>query len=82
MGDDGDFIQARELEVQHTVKYETLAEDMTTAWAFVMAHIDKVGPEPSVTIRPCLVWKDQSVGGEGKYYTQFRCKISGRIDQM
>ncbi len=38
--------------VEVSIRYETVVDDITDAWAFIMAHIEKVGPDPSVNIRP------------------------------
>ena len=42
----------RTAPVEFTARYATSVPDMTSAWAFVMAYVDQVGPDPSVTILP------------------------------
>ena len=44
--------EARPVEV--TTRYATSVEDLASAWAFVMARLDSVGPDPDVSITP--VW--------------------------
>jgi len=38
--------------VEVTIQYETVVDDLTEAWAFIMSRIEKVGPDPSVHIHP------------------------------
>lgn len=38
--------------VEFLAQYATSVPDLQAAWAFVMAHIDRVGPNPSVKINP------------------------------
>ena len=38
--------------VEFTARYATSVDDLASAWAFVMSHIDQVGTDPSVTITP------------------------------
>lgn len=40
--------------VEVTTRYATSVPDLTAAWAFVMARLDTVGPDPQVRIVP--VW--------------------------
>lgn len=44
--------EARPIEV--TTRYATSVDDLASAWAFVMARLDSVGPDPDVSITP--VW--------------------------
>lgn len=38
--------------VEVSIRYETVVDDITDAWAFIMDKIEKVGPDPSVHIHP------------------------------
>ena len=38
--------------VEVTTRYATSVDEMTDAWAFVMEHLDLVGPDPTVKISP------------------------------
>lgn len=40
--------------IEVTTKFVTTCDDLPAAWAFVMEHIDRVGPDPSIHIGP--VW--------------------------
>lgn len=44
--------QTQEKYVEVTIQYETVVDDLTEAWAFIMSRIEKVGPDPSVHIHP------------------------------
>lgn len=39
--------------IERTTRYATSVDDLNSAWAFVMAYLDRVGPDPSVEITPC-----------------------------
>jgi hypothetical protein len=40
--------------IETTTKYVTTVDNLPAAWAFVMDHLDALGPDPEVHIRP--VW--------------------------
>lgn len=40
--------------IEVTTKYATTVNTLPEAWAFVMNHIDRVGPDPHIRISP--VW--------------------------
>lgn len=41
--------------IEKTTRYATSVPTLADAWAFVMEHLDSVGPDPSVKITP--VWR-------------------------
>ncbi|MCL2463599.1 MAG: hypothetical protein FWF28_00825 [Micrococcales bacterium] len=43
------------MSVERTVKFATTVDDLPAAWAFVMDHMDDLGPDPQITISP--VWQ-------------------------
>lgn len=45
---------ARRSPVEFTARYATNVDTLPDAWQFVMEHIEKVGPDPSIEISP--VW--------------------------
>jgi hypothetical protein len=48
--------------VEIDTRYSTTVDTMQEAFAFVMEHIDTMGPEPSVHINPCWgVDRDEAV---------------------
>ena len=46
-------MSARPVEV--TTKYVTTVDTLPEAWSFVMDHLDRVGPDPHVDIRPIRI---------------------------
>ena len=38
--------------IEVTTRFATTVDDLTSAWAFVMDRIDRVGPDPSIHIKP------------------------------
>lgn len=38
--------------VEVTTRYATTVEDLPSAWAFVMGHLDALGDDPSIEIKP------------------------------
>lgn len=42
--------------VEITTRFATNVEAMSDAWAFVMARIDRVGPDPTIYIKPVWVY--------------------------
>lgn len=40
--------------VEVTTRYVTTVDELGDAWAFVMAHLDCLGPDPRIVVKP--VW--------------------------
>jgi hypothetical protein len=38
--------------IERTVRYATTVQEITDAWAFVMAWMDQCGPDPQIEIKP------------------------------
>jgi predicted membrane-bound spermidine synthase len=47
-----------ERPVERTIKYATTVPALGEAWTFVMGHLDEVGPDPSIEIRPMWTCSD------------------------
>lgn len=63
-----------------TVRYACCADDLTSAWAFVMEHLDKVGPSPSIEIKP--IWTFSALPGTDDESKQsFDVGVSGTITE-
>jgi hypothetical protein len=56
--------------VERTIMYATTVTALGEAWAFVMGHLDEVGPDPSIQIKP-LWWSDDS--------RRFEVVVSGMV---
>lgn len=63
----------------HT-RYATTVVTLADAWAFVMDHIDKVGPDPSIEIAPIwLMGYDEPRTNEPPRH--FAVTVSGSIEE-
>lgn len=66
--------------IETTTKYVTTVDDLPSAWAFVMEHLDRLGPDPEVHIKP--IWlmsvSDALDGHEGPD-RQFEVAVSGMV---
>lgn len=47
--------------VEVTTRYATTVESLTDAWAFVMEHLDSVGPDPRIEISPLWTYGSDDV---------------------
>jgi hypothetical protein len=63
--------------VEVATRYSTTVDDMPTAWAFVMEHIDKLGPEPSVNIYPCWGVDREAATEEPANQCHFHVAVDG-----
>lgn len=48
--------------VEVTTRYATTVPDLTAAWTFVMDRVDRVGPDPLITIKPQWTFSDTEDG--------------------
>jgi hypothetical protein len=55
-----------------TTQYAVRVNDLNAAWAFVMEHIDHVGPDPSIHITPVWLRDD-----DGEPVTRFEVTVRG-----
>lgn len=67
---------AEQSPVEVTTRYATTVLDLPGAWAFVMARVDLVGPNPRITINPIDVLDEP----EG-WRTEFEVEVSGMIHE-
>lgn len=69
--------------VEKTTQYATVADDLPAAWAFVMAHIDDVGPDPRITISPIRSYAFADIGEEApEPPRQFEVAVSGMTEEV
>ena len=64
--------------VEVTTKHATTVDDLPAAWAFVMARIDRVGPDPRITISPIWTYGD----GEDGNTRRFEVSVSGMTTEQ
>lgn len=71
--------------VEKTVRYaQGGLPDLQAAWAFVMAHVDLVGPDPQIKITP--VWSAQGDGlprqfDEAPWVRTFSAVVDGMVEE-
>lgn len=68
--------------VEMTTKYVTTVDDLPAAWAFVMDHLDRLGPDPEVHIKPIWIMSvseamDDPMNGPQR---QFEVVVSGMVE--
>jgi hypothetical protein len=63
--------------VEVTTRYATSVPDLVAAWAFVMAHIDRIGPEPRIEIAP--VWEPSDIADDHPLH--FTVVVDGTITE-
>lgn len=69
--------------IEVTTKFVTTVDDLPTAWAFVMDHIDALGPDPQVQIRPIWLMSvtEAMDGRDERPMRQFEVVVSGMVPQ-
>lgn len=65
-----------ESPVEVTTRYVTSVGDLAGAWAFVMARLESVGPDPEVSIKP--VW---IIGDDDHSARYFEVVVSGMVQE-
>lgn len=69
--------------VEVTTRYATTVDDLPAAWAFVMAKVDTVGPDPSITISPLWVISVQDMDDDEntEYQRRFSVVVEGMVPE-
>lgn len=68
--------------IEVTTRYATSVDDLPAAWAFVMDHVDKVGPDPSIHIKPLWVVSVHDMDRdepEGGWPRRFEVVVEGMV---
>lgn len=65
--------------VEVTTRYATTVSDLAGAWAFVMARVDLVGPEPRITISP--VWLHHNQDDDERCTPEFEVVVEGMVHE-
>lgn len=66
--------------VETTVQYAKHCDDLAAAWAFIFEYIDKVGPNPTVTIEPFWSANVDDEGQVTQHGRKFEVCLSGELD--
>jgi hypothetical protein len=67
--------------IERTTRIASTVETLTEAWAFVMEHVDTVGPDPSIKIDP--VWSMPGgviLDDEAPWPRHFSVVVSGMVE--
>lgn len=70
--------------VEVTTRFATTVDDLPAAWAFVMARIDTVGPDPSIKITPVWTISVQDMGDDEPddgYPRHFSVVVEGMVPE-
>lgn len=68
--------------VEVTTRFATTVDELSDAWAFIMAKLEDVGPDPSVEISP--IWlrpMDFAGNDEDPWPRQFSVVVSGMVEE-
>lgn len=64
---------------ERTVKFATTVDDLSSAWAFVMAHVDEVGEAPQISINP--FWRYNTDEPDAPPRLMFEASVSGMVEE-
>ncbi|WP_344766256.1 hypothetical protein [Aeromicrobium panaciterrae] len=53
--------------------------ELADAWAFVMAHVDSVGPDPNIEIKPIWVYRVAEMDDNDDPPRHFSVVVSGMV---
>jgi hypothetical protein len=67
--------------VEVTTRYETTTADLAGAWAFVMDHIESVGPDPSIHITPMWTVRVHDGGDLEDVPRHFSAVVEGMVEK-
>lgn len=68
--------------IEVTTRYATTVDDLPSAWAFVMDHLDSLGDDPSIEISPLWLYSVQDMDRDvERPQRQFSVVVSGMVEQ-
>lgn len=70
--------------IEVTTRYATTVDTLPDAWAFVMAYLDRVGPDPRITINPIHIISVQEMYDDGPnddWARRFEVVVSGMVEE-
>lgn len=72
----------KEAPIEVTTRYATSVDTLTEAWTFVMARVDRVGPEPSIKITPVTSYAWHDMGNDDAEPRRFfEVVVSGMVHE-
>ena len=66
--------------IERTTRLATTVDDLAAAWAFVMEHIDSVGPDPDVKISPVWSRNFDQMDDDEPWPRHFSVVVSGMVE--
>jgi hypothetical protein len=67
--------------VEVTTRYVTTVDDLPEAWAFIMGHLDTVGPDPTIQIKPLWIISAGDIGeDQERPPRQFEVLVEGMVE--
>lgn len=63
--------------IEVTTRHATITDSLPEAWEFVMARLDRMGPDPSIYISPMWVY----TGTEGDPVRRFEVQVEGMVTE-
>lgn len=69
--------------VEVTTRYATQVETLAEAWAFVMEHLDALGPDPEISIKPewCISPLEMDANEDREWPRYFGVTVEGMVPQ-
>ncbi|MCG7285377.1 hypothetical protein MHY85_05225 [Cellulomonas sp. ACRRI] len=68
--------------IEVTTKYATSVDELADAWAFVMARLDAVGPDPRITISPIWTYSSDEISNPGyRAPRRFEVCVEGMVHE-
>lgn len=77
---DSSVVDFKESATEYTAKYSKVVASVQDAFAFVMSHLDKVGPEPSVWIDPAFEHGVDEFTGDLISRSVFVVTVAGMVE--
>ena len=67
--------------IEVTTRYATSVDELTDAWAFVMDRLEKVGPDPRVTVSPTWTFHVSDIDTEQRPPRRFEVVVEGTVTE-
>lgn len=69
--------------VERTSKIVTSVQTLPEAWAFIMEHIESVGPRPQIHISPITIFDASAMtSGSDECEELFEVSVSGMVEDV
>lgn len=65
--------------IERTLTLATSVDELAEAWAFVMGSLERVGPDPNITIRSIWTFRASDLDAEQNPPRRFEVSVSGMV---